>query len=173
VDLTSPAEVSALLDQAIPAGSAAAVAAACAAASAVVRGYLRSTVTTRRATTVLPWAATLTVPDGPVQAVHAVTVAGVPAAAWTLAGDMLAVPGRTGQAVEVDATTGWADGSWQSDVARNVATRVAARSWTNPMQRTSYTGPEGLAYAGPDVGARLLTPDERAALDALRPVVLA
>ncbi len=42
---------------------------------------------------------------------------------------------------------------------RLVATRLAARLFTNPQQRTSYSGPEGLNYAGGPV--RLLTDDER------------
>ena len=41
--------------------------------------------------------------------------------------------------------------------------RVAARLVTNPQQRSSYSGPDGLTYSGGPV--RLLTDDEREALD--------
>lgn len=41
--------------------------------------------------------------------------------------------------------------------------RVAARLLTNPQQRSSYSGPDGLNYTGGPV--RLLTDDEREALD--------
>lgn len=44
-----------------------------------------------------------------------------------------------------------------------VVKRVAGRLLTNPQQRTSYTGPDGLNYAGGPV--RLLTDDEREQLD--------
>ncbi len=50
---------------------------------------------------------------------------------------------------------------------RLVTTRLAARLFTNPQQRTSYSGPEGLNYAGGPV--RLLTDDEREMLDIYRP----
>jgi hypothetical protein len=49
--------------------------------------------------------------------------------------------------------------------AKLVALRVAGRLLTNPQQRTSYTGPEGLNYAGGAV--RLLTDDERDVLASL------
>lgn len=47
-----------------------------------------------------------------------------------------------------------------------VVKRVASRLFTNPMQRTNYTGPEGLNYSGGPV--RLLTDDEREALNAFK-----
>lgn len=57
---------------------------------------------------------------------------------------------------------------WRLDAAKLVAKRSAARFFTNPAQRTSYSGPEGLAYQGGPV--RLLTDDEKATLDTLRVV---
>ena len=44
--------------------------------------------------------------------------------------------------------------------------RVAARLFTNPQQRSSYTGPDGLNYTGGPV--RLLTDDEREQLNAYK-----
>jgi hypothetical protein len=47
-----------------------------------------------------------------------------------------------------------------------VALRLAARLFTNPQQRTSYAGPEGLNYSGGPV--RLFTDDEREILNEFR-----
>lgn len=44
-----------------------------------------------------------------------------------------------------------------------VVKRVAGRLLTNPQQRSSYSGPDGLTYTGGPV--RLLTDDEREQLD--------
>jgi hypothetical protein len=52
------------------------------------------------------------------------------------------------------------------DAVRLVTCRLAARLFTNPDQRVSYTGPEGLSYSGGPV--RLFTDDERATLDLFR-----
>lgn len=41
--------------------------------------------------------------------------------------------------------------------------RIAGRLFTNPQQRTSYSGPDGLNYTGGP--ARILTDDEREQLD--------
>jgi hypothetical protein len=46
--------------------------------------------------------------------------------------------------------------------AKLVALRLAGRLMTNPQQRTSYSGPEGLNYSGGPV--RLLTDDEKKSL---------
>ena len=55
---------------------------------------------------------------------------------------------------------------WQMTVVQKVAKRVAARFFTNPLDRASYAGPEGLSFTqAPFVSARILTPDERAMLD--------
>lgn len=56
----------------------------------------------------------------------------------------------------------WTDATCPDGV-KAVVKRVAARLFTNPDQRTSYTGPEGLNYAGGPV--RLLTDDEREQLN--------
>ncbi len=50
--------------------------------------------------------------------------------------------------------------------AQLVTKRLAARIYTNPQQRTSYAGPEGLNYQGGPV--RLLTDDEREMLTPLK-----
>lgn len=47
--------------------------------------------------------------------------------------------------------------------AQTVAKRVAARFFANPLDRSSYAGPNGLAYS-PGVSAQILTGDERAQL---------
>ena len=48
-----------------------------------------------------------------------------------------------------------------------IVKRIAARLFTNPQQRSSYTGPDGLNYSGGPV--RLLTDDEREGLDPYKP----
>lgn len=49
---------------------------------------------------------------------------------------------------------------------RKVAKRVAVRFFTNPQDRASYAGPEGLSFTmSPNVSARILTSDEKDALD--------
>lgn len=48
-----------------------------------------------------------------------------------------------------------------------VVKRVAGRLLTNPQQRSSYSGPDGLNYSGGPV--RLLTDDEREQLNAWVP----
>ena len=60
----------------------------------------------------------------------------------------------------------WTDQTCPSGV-KLVAKRVAARLFSNPQQRTSYSGPEGLNFAGGPV--RLLTDDEREQLGAYQP----
>ena len=61
---------------------------------------------------------------------------------------------------------GW-DATTCPDSVKLVAKRIAGRLLTNPQQRTSYTGPDGLNYAGGPV--RLLTDDEREQLDPWAP----
>lgn len=64
------------------------------------------------------------------------------------------------------ASHGW-DATTCPASVKLVVKRVAGRLLTNPQQRTSYTGPDGLNYAGGPV--RLLTDDEREQLDAWAP----
>ena len=47
-----------------------------------------------------------------------------------------------------------------------VMLRLAARMWNNPLERASYTGPEGLSYV--TTSPRILTDDERATLSPYR-----
>lgn len=61
--------------------------------------------------------------------------------------------------VECERTAAWV--TTPTDV-KLVVKRLAARLFTNPQQRVSYTGPEGLNFSGGPV--RLLTDDERDAL---------
>lgn len=65
----------------------------------------------------------------------------------------------------------WLETPWTSETApagvKTVVKRLAARLLQNPQQRTSYTGPDGLSFSGGPV--RLLTDDERDALDQLDP----
>lgn len=66
---------------------------------------------------------------------------------------------------DVSALTAPTTPQWKIDAAKGVCKRVAGRIFTNPDQRTSYTGPDGLNYSGGPV--RVLTDDERAQLDPL------
>lgn len=53
---------------------------------------------------------------------------------------------------------------------RKTAKRIAVRFFTNPQDRGSYSGPEGLSYTvATSVSARILTQDEKDALDRLLP----
>ena len=55
---------------------------------------------------------------------------------------------------------------------RKVAKRLAVRLFTNPQERASYAGPEGLSYQiSPNTSARILTADEREQLDRVRPLL--
>lgn len=54
------------------------------------------------------------------------------------------------------------------DAARAVAKRVAAQHFTNPEQRQSYAGPDGLSYAGATVlVGKIMTEADRVVLEAL------
>lgn len=51
------------------------------------------------------------------------------------------------------------------DLARGVAVRVAAQHFTNPEQRQSYSGAEGLSYTGsPQLVGRIMTDADRKCL---------
>ena len=51
------------------------------------------------------------------------------------------------------------------DLARGIAVRIAAQHFTNPDQRQSYSGPEGLSYTGsPQLVGRIMTDADRKSL---------
>jgi hypothetical protein len=51
-------------------------------------------------------------------------------------------------------------------VARGVALRIAAQWFTNPQDRASYAGPEGLSYtASPQMLSRILSEADRVVLE--------
>jgi hypothetical protein len=53
---------------------------------------------------------------------------------------------------------------------RKTAKRIAVRFFTNPQDRGSYSGPDGLSYtAAASVSARILTQDEKDALVRILP----
>ncbi len=64
-----------------------------------------------------------------------------------------------------DSDDGFPTGDPSLVIARGIALRVAARLLTNPLQRSGYSSAAGSFQTGPDFTARLLTPDERRALD--------
>jgi len=64
------------------------------------------------------------------------------------------------------ASYNWTDVTCPAGV-KAVVKRVAGRIFTNPDQRTSYTGPDGLNFSGGPV--RMLTDDEREQLDPFDP----
>lgn len=59
---------------------------------------------------------------------------------------------------------GFVAGDYRLTAAQDVALRIAARLWANPLDRVTYSAP-GASYAGaPDMAGRLLTPDEKIVL---------
>lgn len=54
--------------------------------------------------------------------------------------------------------TPWPDGA-MPEIARTICLRCAQRMLTNPEQRQSFAGPEGLSFSGSPV--RILTQEER------------
>lgn len=73
--------------------------------------------------------------------------------------------------VEVSYASGFLDTDFKIRVARAVAIRLAARIYQNPLDRGSFSGPEGLQFnPAAGVSARLLTGDEQMMLASLRDV---
>ena len=65
-----------------------------------------------------------------------------------------------------DVTTATHLQPWQIAAAKSVCKRAAARVMTNPDQRASFSGPDGLTYSGAgDIPGRILTGDEKLMLD--------
>ncbi len=62
-------------------------------------------------------------------------------------------------------TTDYVVSASDVELARGVAVRVAAQHFTNPEQRQSYAGPEGLSYTGsPQLVGRIMTDADRKCL---------
>lgn len=143
--------------------------AACDRATALVRAYCRRNLTQEtRTDTVAVVNDAAELPVTPVASVTSVTIGGAAVTGYTLRADgALVFPTYyvQGTTATVTYVAGFPATDYRLEAARAVAVRVAARLWSNPDSRTTYTGPGELSYStGPEL-VRLLTLDERLMLD--------
>ena len=133
-------------------------------ASARVRAHCRHKLDPGHAVTEsFAYSDPITLGGFPLREIVSITVDDVALTAdeWSIDGQELTVL-VAGTTVVVEYTYGHNGDLYR--VAQNVARRVAARLWSNPLDRSSYTGATGNWQGAPDVTGRLLTPDEKAAL---------
>lgn len=187
MSLVTTSELASFTQLTIPAGAVTAQAqAACDRATALVRAYCRRRITqTNESVTVTLTSSmdyvvrgivdrhlldTILLPETPVISITSITIGGQVVTGYTLRADGSILLPRgypNGTTAAVVYVSGFAATDWRVEAARAVAVRIAARLWTNPDSRTSYTGPEALNYqSSPDL-VRLLTADERAMLQPL------
>lgn len=179
-DLVSVDELSAYLQQSFTAGALMTSAQmACRQATAVVRGFCQNTITrgSRTYTRVVQSGYTegaVFLPERPVVEVTSVVVDAVTSSDFQLVDwQKVVFTPYAAASIVVNYTAGWAEGEYPLDVARNVALRLAARLYENPLDRGSFSGPEQLSYApAAGVAARLLTGDERESLSVASGLVL-
>lgn len=169
MSLVTTSELSTFTQLSIPAGTVTTEAqAACDRATAMVRAYARRKITQATETETLAVVVdTINLTHTPVQSVTSITIGGSAVTGYTLRADgSILLPsdyvqGTTASLVYV---SGYAASDYRLDVAKAVAVRIAARLWTNPDSRTSYTGPDALNYSSTPDLVRLLTADERVML---------
>ena len=187
MSLVTPEELSTFTQLAIPAGTVRAEAqAACDRATALVRAYCRRKITqTNESVTVTLTSSmdyvvrgivdrhlldTILLPMTPVISITSITIGGEVVTGYTLRADGSILLPRgypNGTTASVVYVSGYPSTDYRVEAARAVAVRIAARLWTNPDSRTSYTGPEALNYQSTPDLVRLLTADERAMLQPL------
>ncbi len=187
MSLVSTSELSTFTQLAIPAGTVTTEAqAACDRATALVRAYCRRTITqTNESVTVTLTSSmdyvvrglvdrhlldTILLPMTPVISITSITINGQAVTGYTLRADGSILLPRgypNGTTATVVYVSGYPSTDYRVEAARAVAVRIAARLWTNPDSRTSYTGPEALNYQSTPDLVRLLTADERAMLQPL------
>ena len=187
MSLVSTSELSTFTQLAIPAGTVTTEAqAACDRATALVRAYCRRTITQTTETVTVTLTSsmdyvvrglvdrhlldTILLPMTPVISITSITIGGQVVTGYTLRADGSILLPRgypNGTTATVVYVSGYASTDYRVAAAKAVAVRIAARLWTNPDSRTSFTGPEALNYQSTPDLVRLLTADERAMLQPL------
>ena len=188
MSLVTTSELASFTQLAIPAGTVTTQAqAACDRATALVRAYCRRKITqTNESVTVTLTSSmvdyvvrglvdrhlldTILLPMTPVISITSITIGGEVVTGYTLRADGSILLPRgypNGTTATVFYVSGYPSTDYRVEAARAVAVRIAARLWTNPDSRTSYTGPEALNYQSTPDLVRLLTADERAMLQPL------
>ena len=187
MSLVSTSELSTFTQLTIPAGTVTTQAqAACDRATALVRAYCRRTITQTTETVTVTLTSsmdyvvrglvdrhlldTILLPMTPVISITSITIDGQAVTGYTLRADGSILLPRgypNGTTATVAYVSGYPSTDYRVAAAKAVAVRIAARLWTNPDSRTSYTGPEALNYSSTPDLVRLLTADERAMLQPL------
>lgn len=187
MSLVSTSELSTFTQLAIPVGTVTTEAqAACDRATALVRAYCRRTITQTTETVTVTLTSsmdyvvrglvdrhlldTILLPMTPVISITSITIGGQAVTGYTLRADGSILLPRgypNGTTATVVYVSGYPSTDYRVQAAKAVAVRIAARLWTNPDSRTSYTGPEALNYQSTPDLVRLLTADERAMLQPL------
>ena len=187
MSLVTTSELASFTQLTIPAGAVTTQAqAACDRATSMVRAYCRRKITQTTETVTVTLTSsmdyvvrglvdrhlldTILLPETPVISITSITIGGQVVAGYTLRADgsiLLPSGYPNGTSATVVYVSGYPSSDWRVDAARTVAVRIAARLWTNPDSRTSYTGPEALNYQSTPDLVRLLTADERAMLQPL------
>lgn len=187
MSLVTTTELASFTQLSIPAGTVTTQAqAACDRATALVRAYCRRTITQTTETVTVTLTSsmdyvvrglvdrhlldTILLPMTPVVSITSITIDGVVVTGYTLRADGSILLPRgypNGTTATIVYVSGYSATDYRVLAARAVAVRIAARLWTNPDSRTSYTGPEALNYSSTPDLVRLLTADERAMLQPL------
>jgi hypothetical protein len=187
MSLVTTSELASFTQLTIPAGTVTTQAqAACDRATALVRAYCRRRITQTTETVTVTLTSsmdyvvrglvdrhlldTILLPMTPVISITSITIGGEVVVGYTLRADGSILLPRgypNGTTAAVVYISGYPSTDYRVEAARAVAVRIAARLWTNPDSRTSYTGPEALNYQSTPDLVRLLTADERAMLQPL------
>jgi hypothetical protein len=187
MSLVTTSELSTFTQLTIPAGTVMTEAqAACDRATSMVRAYCRRKITQTTETVTVTLTSsmdyvvrglvdrhlldTILLPETPVISITSITIGGQAVTGYTLRADGSILLPRgypNGTTATVVYVSGYPATDWRVEAARTVAVRIAARLWTNPDSRTSFTGPEALNYQSTPDLVRLLTADERAMLQPL------
>jgi hypothetical protein len=187
MSLVTTSELASFTQLTIPAGTVTTQAqAACDRATALVRAYCRRKITQTTETVAVTLTSsmdyvvrglvdrhlldTILLPETPVISITSITISGDVVTGYTLRADGSILLPRgypNGTTATVVYVSGYPATDYRVEAARAVAVRIAARLWTNPDARTSYTGPEALNYQSTPDLVRLLTADERAMLQPL------
>lgn len=187
MSLVTTSELASFTQLSIPAGTVTTQAqAACDRATALVRAYCRRTITQTTETVTVTLTSsmdyvvrglvdrhlldTILLPMTPVISITSITIDGQSVTGYTLRADGSILLPRgypNGTTAAVVYVSGYPSTDYRVLAARAVGVRIAARLWTNPDSRTSYTGPESLNYSSTPDLVRLLTADERAMLQPL------
>ena len=187
MSLVTTSELASFTQLTIPTGAVTTQAqAACDRATALVRAYCRRKITQTTETVTVTLTSsmdyvvrglvdrhlldTILLPMTPVISITSITIGGEVVVGYTLRADGSILLPRgypNGTTAAVVYVSGYPAADYRVEAARAVAVRIAARLWTNPDSRTSFSGPEALNYQSTPDLVRLLTADERAMLQPL------